>query len=488
MKSRHILLLLLFLLLYFLLRYYPRVGTTFDYWHMATAINIDKNIGTAQSNIGFYILTIIVSKITGITFEIIPLIPFQLVSLTLFLILLMRNISRHEISILLIIIIITSLYFFDTLMWWSHGIGFIMALTIFYIIILGFHKNHKSIYIILIMMIISLNYISYKMMFFMLSILIGLRILQKFQSQLRFPGINTVILIGIINALIFNNFFYDTFIPRLRDSQEVATLGTYKLFSFLIRDVSDPLNEYYLTSPFLYLRYANIIWLLPIALILILASTILFRKLVNKEELSTSDISIFTLIFSGSLILIIYTYLGISDMTFLILSGIIGHMYIYRKYQKFVIASVLTLLMINTYINVEYIRNDLDRGLKDSNFYEYVSVPSEWYIYHVNKQNPNIYLISDVFTGGYVSKEFARNDEILAVSIFEGGQALFILRPEMSKKMENAMVMINYRLYSISINNWNSLNSWSVYKQKIYDNRYLDVIYSTGDVDIGTII
>lgn len=499
---------LLFFLMYFLIFFYPKVTDGFDYWHMTTAIytEMSNSIVNINENSGYYILTVIIHEIANISYDLIPRLPIQSISFILLLIMLLRNISDdksvHMLLIIgILIIFITKFGYQNYFGWWCHGIGFILALLTISIATLRFNsklKNQPAISIILIITLISVNFISYKLTFFIIVFLLSLQIIvwiSNFQSNEKITKkshFEIIILIGIVNVLSFNKMFYNTFIPRLRMTSEVTTSGIEKLFLPLGKKSFSPLDEYYLQS-LPHIRYANTIWLVLILICLIFLTITISEKLRKNEKLSSGEIIVCALVFASLIILTIYTYIGVFDLNYLVFSSIIGFVILYEKhhlnYKLLVSSSIALLLILNFYSSVELNRGNYNMGMDEWNYDQYMAPSTKWYIEKIVPEysNHNIMIASDVYTGGYVSKEIAKNNlsHKYAPQIFSNIQMQSILIQNKSVyKQEGSFTIINYRLHHFSAINWEVFNSWSNNRQHIKNNQYVRNIYSSGDIEI----
>lgn len=513
---------LLIFLSYFLLVYYPLIGDGFDYWHMAVVQYTEKSgfIDPAHSNIGYYILTVIISELSNLSYDIIPTLPLQAIPIILLMIMLLKNISCENLSCenstssliitAVLLVFITKFGNIDYFAWWAHGVGFILALLILSIVTLRFRsdKNQSAMSFILIIVIISINYISYKMTFFAISLISSLQILEwlchfqtkcKITKKSEFIGL---ILIGITSVLTFNKVFYDQFIPYARISSEVTSSGIYKALLFFQRKPSMQLDQFYFRSP-TNIGYANTVWALLILLGIVLSIVILLKKFIRKENFDIGEKVYLTLIMSSLIILIIYTHLGILDISYLMFSGLVGYVVLCKKDSKnnkiFLISVILFLLLLNTYTTIERVNSDYYGGMRDWNRGEYINAPSKWYIKYMIDENSKMSLIpakSDVFTSGYFAKEIAKENITSYTSgifynpivpyIFSRDNMLFFFRlnDTFSKVEHKNVFIINYRLNYFAAENWETFSSWLSHRQFIEGNPHLNVIYSSGDIVI----
>ena len=347
--------------------YFPMIGNPFDYWHMAESIRITNSgfIDSNSMNPSYYILTAIIHNITDISYDIIPTLPLQSIPFILLFILLIRNITQDDLTSPIITIVLALIYLtkfgnVDAVIWWSHGIGFILSLLFLFIAILRLKsdKNHQNFSILLILLLISINYISYKMAFFTLILLIGLQINKWFLhtkiqcKEKQNEKFMSLILIGTIYFFTFNKIIYNEFIPRLRIASEITTSSLDKLFIGYKNNPFDPFDIYRFRTP-LELRVLNTIWLTLILIGLILLVLVLFHTFLKKKDFSIGEKLIWSLLFSSFIILIIYSFLGATEISLLIFTSIMGYSLLFKKYKRtknFIVIILILLLITNVFI------------------------------------------------------------------------------------------------------------------------------------------
>lgn len=504
-----VLILIILFFIYFFIFYYPVVGDNFDFWHMATSLYIEKSgkIDPNYANAGYYIFTVIISEIANISYDVIPLLPLQSIPLILILIGIFRNITDKNdtfnlIIIAIMIVFITKFGNKSFFMYWSHGLGFVLSISVLLIAIFRYRsepRNQPAISLILILTIISLNYISYKAAFFTISLLIGLQIIEwlyrfrlgpRFEKKTKFL---TIIGIGIIYIFTFNVMFYKSIIPLTRFTSE-TTSGIYKLSLFFQNYRFDPMNNFYFRYP-TDIRDALMIWLLLILFGLFLTIVNLSQIFIKKQNSYIRNKIIFGLVISSFSMFIIYTLLGLSDFTYIVVSSYICYVVLYtnkinsKKYRHLIFALIISLLVLNAYMTISLTKIDYYDGIRDTNYYQYLNAPSKWYINYMINMNSieSRITATDVFTGGYFSKEVAKENipPQHAPRIFSKDNMLFIfnINNEASKSKYGAFV-INYKLKSFSANDWQIFNSWSNYEPLLADNHYLNNVYSSGEIDI----
>lgn len=188
--------------------------------------------------------------------------------------------------------------------------------------------------------------------------------------------------------------------------------------------------------------------------------------------------------------------MGLLDFTYLIIISLLGLPILYgysNKLKYLTFSSILIFLFINVFVTYNY--NDLNiyEGMRDDDFNDYLMGPSSWYIDHLLDYVAinHIRTETDVFTGGFVSKEIIKNNESsdYLIESFLKESLLNILVPESRTSNDISMVyIINYRLNHFSGNFWNVLRSWSNFRPLLQDYLFLSKVFSSGfsDIFIGT--
>lgn len=508
-----ILLLVLVFFIFFLLVINPSISE-FDYWHMTNAIITEKSgfINTKDIDLEglatFYILIVYFAMISNVSYDILPSLPLMSLPLIFFLIAILKNMynedkKKYYYVLLCLVLIYVTQSSFPRFGLFPHNVGFILFLMILLLSLCLYNRhNRQMISLLMIITVISMNYISYKLTFYIILFIISMSIISEWYYVHHRVDIQrpfaAIALIGIIFTLSFNQFVYHNFLPKITSASEVrSSWGIEKLLSLsnFFRNPGDPLSEYYLSTP-LEIKHSYIFWLILIVISLILCTAHIFKKFIKRENFLIGEKVIFGLIISSTLILIVYNALGLADVSFLVFTGIVGYTMIFqfsRNYKRIVLVSILLLLIMNVYSNIEAVRNNFYMGQKDENYFQYINPVSAWYVKHVTNDIRR-HTSTDVLTRGYFLKEIATNNisDKYNPGLLSREQVLLLLKPDNSLIEKNPdfryydfRFIVNYRESPFfSIGGWDSFNSWSYYKQDIKSNRYIGSIYSSGDVDI----
>lgn len=502
-----LLIILLLFSLYFLGVYYPSVSDNFDYWHMSFSIKSANanHVDINSTSPGFYMLTIMISEITTIPYTTIPTLPFQSLALLtmLFIILISifnKNSTPYIIIMAIFLILITKFGNKSYFLYWPHGIGLILTTLIIMSIIIKYKHKYsttnlkQSTSIILIISLISLNYISYKLCFFNIILLICLEVIEYIYSKSLKENINginlrTILTIFIVTVFTLNGLLYKSLLPRILDTEELTSSGIYKLSLLFQQNSFDPLNEYYFRYP-IDVRNALMIWLIILMIGLALNTIIIIKKLLKLEELNIIEKMILGLTISSSVIFVFYSFIGLSDLSYIILSSYIAYALLYKygmnsKKSKYAIMSaLLLLLLLNSYIT--YSSDDYYNGIRND---QYLQIPSNWYTDFVIKQQPqtNYVATTDVFTGSYISAINANEHSSIIKDprTLSKQEILFLLNNNTSSQLKSNTFIFNWKLDHVYGEYWQTYRSWSDNRQKIQNNKYLNSVYSSGDVSIS---
>jgi hypothetical protein len=476
---------------------------------MATAINaeVSGSINLNHVDLGFYILTVILSEISNISYDVLPMLPFLLLPVILLMISILKSICNEKNFNILLILIYLTPSINNRFGFFPHDIGFTISLTIILLTIWclripSFSYNKPAILFLLILSIISLNHISYKLTFFSIIFFVCLYIIESFeiatfQSKLNTKknGFGLIALIGIVYVLSYNQWIYSTFFPRIMSTPDDRVGGFEKIFLDFFSNKDNLLSEYFFLRP-ANLLYAQSVWITLILAGVTLCSLIIVSRFIKREKFSFGEKFILALEIPSILVLGIYTFLGFADMGFLILTGIFCYSAIFQKasliYRRLILLIILIFIILNSYIVIEDVRIQYYSGQKEID-YTYLESASKWYSDNLAFEyiyNPR-YAITDVFTSAYFSKELSRRNISSNIpEVFSKPQLLTILKPLNNNVFSKGILKIlifNYREPTYTILSWDRFKSWSNYKYIIKTNRYINIVYSSNDIDIAFI-
>jgi hypothetical protein len=495
-------------LLFFNLFYYPVVSDNFDFWHVGKTITVGMSghIEPDYRNAGYYVFGVMIAELTSLPYEALPKLPLQAVAVIIVSIALLKEVvSRRSYStlplMLAMLVFVTKYGNKSYFMYYCHGLGFVLAITLCLTLSLylkppSFEKR-QALSILIILIVFSLNYISYKMVFFSITIILGVQLVNwlynfrgrdKSRSQL---SLTKLALLSIVFTLAFNQILYQGLIPRLQEASDSPFSGLDKLILSFYNPKATPFDEYYFTYA-VGVRNALTIWLALLLLSVLVTLVYLTYKFYRNKELSDGEMITFGFIIASIGIFVIYNFLGQSAFEFLVYSGLIGYVLLYstagssEKHRYLIVTSLFILLALNGYITMESYEDQLG-GIRDNNNFEYAIVPANWYVEKVpyDNQNARGSLYTDVFTGGLIAAEVKKAglaNKYYPRIFSEDQMALLLLHDGEGLKNSDDVFFINYRLTYFSTENWKAFNSWSNYRSTLNENPLLNAIYSSGDI------
>lgn len=502
---------------YFLVMDYPEMNDDFEFFHVAKARHVTDTGFTDVNDplSGFYVIESVISQITSIPPDYIPrlpllALPFILIMLSIMVNILDKNIGSASLSVL--IIGLMTLYIMTgnipNLKFFAHGVGFVVFLSTIYIVSEALYQNNlrPQLSIILIIYMIDLNYISYKMTVLSIAFLFSLQILSLIFNKLyndnnvMKQNFAIIALIGIIYFFTFNFIIYNEFIPRAVDITQTGGIERMFLMSGFNISGQPEISKYYFQPPNT-IAIMNSVLLATILLLgIIPAMLIEINKLIKRSEFTICEKIFFSVLMSTGWILLIYMPLGFSEITLLLFPAIFGYIVLFTtNSKKFVIIIVMILVIGNVILNTQYMQNDYKQGRKDWNNYQYINIPVTWYLENGFIKNQLTYrsVRSDVFTTGYIANEMERrnisykDDIYFSLWHFMPMDIKFLIDHDENNILENdrfvknRFIMINYKLKYFITEGWNKFKSWSDIGKGIRSNPYLNIVYSSGDIDIG---
>lgn len=503
-RNYYIVVLFAVFLIFYLMVYFPTTTNVFDYWHEISLIKIIKNgyIDQYISLSGYYILTVVLSMVANIDLDLINILPLQFVPLLLIILSITKFIFKEKFNksdFDLIFIILFIAYFIrfgnqGSVLWWSHGVGFILFLNMTLVILKKSNSSRISneLSITYIIMMLGLNYISYKLMFFAFIFIFFYQLIEYAKSVLfkqKPANIKKLVLISLIVFLYFNTKFYEG-IGKLSDQSDL--LIGFNRYIFSINPVAyDIFTPYYFKYPSTVL-YANIFYIIFIFLILATIILYLLNKVYVMRNIQIYDVFILALISSSLINFLLYTGLGNSDFTFIIFSVIFGSSVILSglvsKFYKFTLYILIFIIIVNFYTTLLFFNLNYYSGMKGENDYKYIHVLAKKMDLSFFSDDDFKYtnVASDIFTSGYMAKEFEKSNVTkVKVKAFSLKDMLLLFNLDKKKAyLKNTYFIINNRLNHFQANDWNVFASWKYHAYILDSNVELKKIYNTGYMHI----
>jgi hypothetical protein len=495
-------------LAYFNLFYYPVVSDNFDFWHVGKTITVGMSghIEPGYQNAGYYVLGVIVAELASLPYEALPTLPLQAIAVIVVSIALLKGaVNQRSYSVL--IIILTMLVFVSKygnksyFMYYCHGLGFVLAITLCLILLLYLKPQtlmkRQALSILIILIVISLNYISYKLVFFSIALMVSVLVIDWLYNFRRKDescsklNLMALVVFSIVFTFAFNQILYQGFIPRLQGALDSPLSGLNKLALSFYSPNTTPFDAYYFTYT-VGIRNALTVWLAILSLSVLAVSLYLAYKFYQNESFSNGEKVTFGFIIASIGIFAVYNLLGLSVFEYLVYSGLIGYVLLYstakdsKKCRYLIVTALIALLALNGYITMVS-HEDQYRGIRDYNNFDYITIPAGWYVEKAlyDDQSAKRTLYADVFTGGLMAarvKGVELTDRYYPRTFSDDQMAVLLLHEDDGlKDMDD--VFINYRLAYFSAESWSTFNSWSNYRNNIHENPLLNTIYSSGDID-----
>jgi hypothetical protein len=450
---------------------------------------------------GFTASIIILYEVCKIPYEILLTLPLLLIPFVLVFLAILKRSGGYVYPLIAVVCL---LHFCKHPVLFCHTIGLLMLLIIVFLAFLRMENTNQqfSISVLIIIMFISLNFMSYKLTAFSIFFVSFLYIIELYEKKFVVQSdahsdiiryrFGTLALICLTFVLSFNQFFYKSFIPTLQKF-ESPFLGIERIFSrFMTNQIYDPLSVYFYKGE---MGHASlyITWMAIIGILLIICIVVIFKKIILRENLSINEKTILSFGAAACFIFIIYTRLGKAEIGYILLTGLLGCGVLLtidsKRCRFFANSSVFLLFLLS--ISMFILASDYG-GQKDMGHFRYLMSPAKWYVSHAKYAEdvyPNTY--TDVLTSGYFLKVALSENEQKAYrpAVFSSKELLFLLEPYENplhtEESENFYI-INYKERRFAIMGWDTINSWSKYKHKINSNPYLNIMYSSGWIDICT--
>ena len=230
------------------------------------------------------------------------------------------------------------------------------------------------------------------------------------------------------------------------------------------------------------------VWVVLIFVVILISLCIIGLKVFKKIKTDSSENFFLSLMIASIAIFIVYNFIGLFDLTFLVLTGIIGLTilcnYFSGSKRWIVITLILLLLALNLAISLE--STAVYDGMRDQTNGHYLNSPSEWYSTYIIKKldlNP-VKIFTDVYTGGYIAQKIANEgyNSNLYPEVLNEGNMISVLTFE--KLPDGQYYIINYKLNSVSLKNWVVLSSFTKAKQILNNNINLNIYYDSGSINI----
>ena len=504
-KTLILVLLFIIALAFYYILIYPSYSD-FDFWSITQITGIQNNgtINLSDSNPGFEVLCFSVSSIMGINLQTLYLLPIQMfIFIIIFGLIVYEFIHNFIIAILIAIVSITSSLSVSAWAFSSHPIGFILLFIVLCLIILELKtkdmKSAAAYTALMITTIFVINFISYKAMFAIIALLLGLFIIKllinnryeldgsnkPFKSKLSLISTAALIIVGLAFIFIFNKFFYNVFLPELNDVSNFSNSSAIdKLFSALGLNggQSSSATALYSNIPTI-ISYVSLIRFVILAFLVIIFLFYIIRIYIRKDIFSLNNQLLMATLFAGFAVLAVYVLFGILESTLIsyVALILIGLLCVSNLHKFKYIGTLLIILLIlsnciiaGTALNANYQENDgVDVAMT---CYE---TSTNWIINHAILSDESI--SSDVFTAGYINYIYSEETHTVdyRTGVITADDIQHLIGYNETSTLSANYYVINNDLNHFSIMGWETYNSW----EKIGFNKTISdeaIIYSGG--------
>jgi hypothetical protein len=453
--------------------------------------NMPENYYTVQVP-GYYLLGTILILISRIPEYGLLYFPIQIIPYGLALFFLMYKISGNRLIAGLIVLIdlISGTTGTSKVFFWPHGVGnilFYILLIVLMNVLDGSKASNSGKYISLILISSALVFISYDLtaysLIFVAVLLFFLRFsLGKNNTKYRrlFNYLAVFFLIIVLILLSVSQFIQTTFIPMLKHLvSEISAINKF-IISYLSPNIIDTQLKN------LFISYPRIISVISgIKYLLLLASIILFiitavKAHKAKRETSAPQVIVLSIIITAFIYGLLRFIIGQIPVTGLFFPGILCVAWLSRKYKRWSYIIIMSLLVLTPlYYFVHYNCNLLNNDLRIN---EKINSSALW----LTDNGNTIFLVrSDELTKNLIlfkqssEKETGRLNNVQRITSADA-----VNLTEGSDVSPDTYFIINYKLNTMSLDNWIIIKSWNFAKEKINSNYNTNKTYDNSDICI----
>jgi len=512
MHGKLISLLVVVITFVFILWHFGYLYYDFSYLRMSSDIlSIYYGRIVTNENLGFHSLTIVLSVLSGISISTIYGFPILLGFLLLAFISFSKQIQKKYIKVFFfffLVYFIPKNYFAD-ITWYSHGLG--LFLTILMLSILMMEISPKLLFVLM-TILIGITMFSYKFSF-LATVMLLVYVLLKFIEK-RHSIRSIVILIAIsitISIAINQEIFYQYFLRAVQISEFSRLFSN--ILSGVLFESSNDINPIFLYVPSNLLQVISRLRVV-IGVVGILPVAYSFLKIPNKKEkrkilFIIKLCQIVLSFFVASLVIgFVYYTVGLLEVSYLYLSGILGyslfftHSHITSKSWPHNIkrAVILGLVLVSTLNSVITFQNQYYIGHYTSTEVDTASLnlASLWAVDSLVCDH-NAEITSDYFTLGNYVHNLAIKYPNLIPYISAGGYikcragclitpirpnlVIGIIGDTLPSTSRKQTIIVNRQLRYFSSTNWLLFRQWPNYIKR---NPKVSIIYTSWKIDIIT--
>ncbi len=397
---------------------------------------------------------------------------------------------------------------------WPHGMGMALLFLMAYLYInLLENKHTKESQVLLAVLVIALMYYSYDIFLLFLLLTVGLililvcnAILQRslsIEAKTSRNALHTFTIIALFSFIVLfgiSDFVYGTLIDQTQYFAGISFAFDKLIHSYFSVNAGVlPYKEELVSYPALISLTSAIKYLIFFLAITVSVVTIL-RRVYAKNTLNMTEIIVLSFLFMAGGYFVARSILGYLLIPIFFIPGLICITYLYSYFRSNAMRIaktgcmllLLLILILNCTYYSTYVSNDLiDR---ESNYFEYVLPISDWHHIYCN---PASIVTTDVQTKNlilmntYERKLNAGEDQPIKELTSSTYQAMdpsrevpILLNKEHGGNPYNKYYIINYRLNTLTLEQWVTLKSWRDSRARLDANPQFKKIYSTGDLVI----
>jgi len=451
---------------------------------------LTHHISDVRTNIaGSQLIIISLMLITGLSHFTIICMPLLLIPLFLLIISIFKKFLNNYHSVLLTISFLLPFASPDLFVAGIHELGFLLYLSLILILIISYKNNKINFFnsLLILLIVIIICFISYKIsaliLLFILFLIISEIIKDKWcKDKFSIQPVH-LFLIGLITSIGLNIFFYSAALPYFEEI-EFRDLAFFKI----AKTDNNPLFDA-LYGPPDYLFYIGFFRHCLILLVLCSLFLILIHNFIRNKHLNQVEWVFLALLGSSSCLFFIYFILGTLQILYINLVAYVGICLFYNSFRNKVkiIKPVIWLLFITGILYISLcINSGYYMGHKSTDEFHYLNSPADWLMNHIAGTKYSE-IKSDVLTTGFMIKKFRSPDRAINIplNMFTIDDVILIINGNHeNKNKENNLFVLNNNINYISLPGWYFIKSLSNYNYKIQINDQINVLYSSGLVDI----
>jgi len=469
----------------------PSVNEILQYGHLPDSTPVNQVPG-------YHIFGTFIVLLVNIPVEDLPVFPVQVIPLLLLIFAVYYRISGSLLlaGLVTLIEMISGTNGSERIFFWPHGMGYILFLLLVLLILLileekGF-RSRKYLFLASIagttLILISYDYAAMALMLLFMLYAIQ-RVLPSDESVVQSRK-QWVLLLSVLVVVQFgiSQFFYVYFIPNLKigNPWEISVIDKFFMLFFQAESVQTPLQGLYMTFPVILTRLAMLKYSLLVISIFVLIFFVL-KKWRGRVSLDPFDTFTLAILLMAAVYAGLRTGMGALSITDVYLPGLFATIWIYRRGgvgRRYAIGLIAVLLVFAPL----YLGGILHYQMRnqDSSLFHELDSPAQWLYLHGDRNN---WAFSDVMTMNRMNGAIAvRNnltyDEVSqTIQVLQSAHVVSLLGKS-PRYYPRSYFILNFRLNSMSLEQYRILKSWRFIEDTIESGRNSAKIYASGAVSV----